>query len=93
MPKYGQDEAVLIDKGTGREILPGRMVIGFRGESYRFDYVSKLPEGGSGGKVVASQPCAHKGQDHRTWCESGWYPRELYPSVLGARIDVIGGNS
>lgn len=91
MPKYNQDTATLIDNETGREILPGEEVVAFRGETYRFDYISKLPGGNSFGKVVASQPCKHDSErGHFSWCESGWSQRELFPSVLHGRILVIG---
>ena len=90
MPKFTQDQAILINAETGREVEPGRMVVGFRGETYRFDYISQLPGWPSMGKVVASQPCGHKvAQDHSVLCTSGWFPREMYPKVLYGRIIVV----
>jgi len=91
MPKFDRETAVLCSNDTGREILPGEKVVAFRGETYRFDYISKLPGGNSMGKVVASQQCKHGSEGgHFTWCESGWSQRELFPSVLHGRILVLG---
>lgn len=50
MPKY--DNAKLINEETGAEIKPGDVVPNFRGEPTRFLYVSRIPEGNSGGKIV-----------------------------------------
>ena len=91
MPKYDQDTAVLMDTATGLEIVPGTEVIGFRDETYRFEYVSKLPGGNSGGKIIASQPCKHdEERGHFSWCADGWSQRELFPSVLNGRILMVG---
>jgi len=78
MPKYGPDTARLIDKGTEAEIQPGSEVISFRGERYTFEYISRLPDGSSQGKVIATL----KSKDS----PGG---RELYPAVFGCEIRVV----
>lgn len=50
MPKY--DDVKLIHTETGAEIRQGDVVPNFRGEQTRFLYVSRLPGGGSEGKIV-----------------------------------------
>lgn len=72
MPKYTREQAKLIHKETGEEILPGSTVPNFRGEPTRFLYVSRLPNDGSEGKIMTEQSVGG----------------EYYPSVLGARIEV-----
>lgn len=93
MPKYTPEQAKLIDVETGEEIKPGRSVVGFRGDTYRFDYISQLPGGPSGGKVMASMPCGHGPEDDHTYfcLDDGWAQREYYPSVLCAKILPVPG--
>jgi len=74
MPKYTQDQAKLIHRETGREIIPGTEVVDFRGDPIVFLYVSCLPEPGKSGKIVT---------DRRPG-------GEFYPSVLNARIEIVG---
>lgn len=70
MPKY--DNAKLIHKETGEEIKPGDTVPDFRGEPQVFEFISRLPEGNSEGKIIIKAKVGG----------------EVYPSVLNARIEV-----
>lgn len=72
MPKY--DDVKLIGTETGEEIPQGATVPNFRGEPTTFLYVSRLPGGGSEGKIMTARKVGG----------------EVYPSVLNARIEVTG---
>lgn len=90
MPKFDRDTARLIYNETGEEIKPGSMV--FRGpnpdDEMLFRFISKLPGGGSTGKVIVSYPCGHHEDDEPFYC-NGTTEREFYPSVVGARIEIV----
>lgn len=92
MPKYDREIARLVQEKTGEEIVPGSSVVGFRDTTYRFLYVSQLPDGPSSGKVIAAVPCGHGPEDdHGYFCmDDGWAEREYYPGVLNARIEIMG---
>lgn len=69
----------------GEEIGPGFEMESFRGETWTFRSVTRLPGGGSSGKVLAERPCGHDREDGECldafWCR-GVESRELYPSVF-----------
>lgn len=89
MPKFDRDKARLISNGTGEEIKPGSMVSTGHREEALFRFVSKLPGGGSTGKVYVSYPCEHDADNEPFHC-NGTTEREFYPSVVGARIEIVG---
>lgn len=74
MPKYTRDQAKLISKETGEEILPGTTVPDFRGDPTKFLYISRLPEPGKEGKVMTERSVGG----------------EYYAGVLNARIEIVG---
>ncbi|MFI1796604.1 hypothetical protein ACH427_04490 [Streptomyces sp. NPDC020379] len=87
MPKY--DDAILRDKDSGSIIQPGQEVIDFRGDKAVFLFVSKLPVGNSGGKIIIGRPCTHTKEHY--WCRcadnEGLDQRECNPSVINAMIE------
>lgn len=80
MPKYEPTEAKLILRETGEEIAPGSKMANFRGEEVEFEYVSRLPEPGKEGKIIINSPTLHG---------NGSWSREVYPSVVEARIEIV----
>lgn len=73
MPRYENNQAKLISKETGEEILPGSTVLNFRGEQETFLYISRLPENGKEGKVIVEAKVGG----------------ECYPSVFNAKIMTL----
>lgn len=55
----------------GVEVKRGDRIRDFRGETWEFQYVSRDPSPGKGGKVVVSVPTVNGGGE-----------REFYPSVF-----------
>lgn len=84
MPKYGPQVARLVNEETGEEIQPGDQVVTFREETVIFQYVSRLPEPGKGGKIVVKERFLNL---HNVVKE---LEREYFPSVLEARIELVG---
>lgn len=72
MPKHSS--ARLILRGTGEEIEEGALIKTFRDEPVRFLHITRLPGGGSGGKVLLQR------QDGA--------PHEYYPSVVRCYIEA-----
>lgn len=73
----------LISDSTGEVIDPGTDVETFRGETWRFECISRTPDGASTGRVLLSAAC--EGCTH-AWHRDGIERREFFPSVVDATI-------
>lgn len=58
----------------------GETIIDFRGNAWTFEGITREPEPGKGGKILASQPALFIDSDRDRWSQ------ELYPSVFNAKI-------
>ncbi|MFB7858835.1 hypothetical protein [Rhodococcus qingshengii] len=65
----------LVNEKTGEEIHPNSEVKDFRGDVVVFRYISQLPIGNSGGKIIVDDGV-----------ETNPFVREVYPSVVMAKI-------
>lgn len=69
----------------GVAIDPGFELKSFRGETWTFRSVTRLPGGGSTGKVLVDRPCGHEREDGECldafWCR-GVESHEFFPSVF-----------
>lgn len=75
----------LVNSETGRTVLPGVELLDFKGEEWRIDMISRLPEGNSTGRVTCSRPW--QGERPHWAADRDRDIQEVYPSVF--RLEIV----
>ncbi|UQA91647.1 hypothetical protein [Streptomyces halobius] len=78
------DGWMVVNEVTGDAPIKGDTVTSFRGEEWRLDAISRLPEGNSMGRVLVSRECPEcRGKEHVvSWHRDEREQREFLPSVF-----------